>query len=323
MFSFVKSIVRSLPPFNSLVRQRQYLHDRLVDAEMQLRERDRALAAMAAQAAKAREREAAQQPILDLHAQGNRFGSGVIHPTHLNAADWDVVNRHYEGEADIKKWIEQVMPFTMVTYDGLVSLADQVRYCEQNNVPGCYVEAGTWKGGAAAMMAFANLHYGNRRRQIYLFDSFQGIPEPNASRDDAGWIEKEMHLSLNDCRGQLRSIDRLVGGQHDVEKVFFDIARYPHENVEIVPGWFQDTVAHTAVRMGPIAILRLDGDLYDSIRVCLEHLFPLLVAGGFLIIDDWCLSGARQAVTEFFASQPGRPPYMCYGDATVRYFIKQ
>ncbi len=261
------------------------------------------------------------EAILEQHKNGNRFMSLLINPNHVNPSDWKFLVRGYEAEEEIKEWINLVKDYTMVTYDGLVSLADQVRYCETHNIPGCFVEAGTWKGGCAAMMALANLRYGKTRRQIYLFDSFQGIPEPDAEKDDKDWIQQHMYLSLDNCHGQLRPVGCIVASQGDVEKVFFDVVGYSREKVEIIPGWFQDTLPKVEPRMESIAILRLDGDLYDSIRTCLEILYPRLVKNGFLIIDDWSLAGARTAVKEFFAKQPVAP-YMCYADATVRYFIK-
>ncbi len=315
MRSLVKSALKIFPPFAKLVRDRDQFGKRLVEAETEIQKRNATLA-------EADEELRRLKDQLTRYQNGRCFQSPLIHHAHLTPSERAQLFRGYAHEAEYKQWIERVQSFTLVTYDGLISIADQVRYCEENNLEGCYVEAGTWKGGCAAMMALANLRFGKQRRKLYLFDSFQGIPEPKKEKDDLAWIRDEMHLAPADCNGALRSIGCLVGPRQDLEEVVFNIAGYPKSETEIVAGWFQDTVPDYAPRIGPIAILRLDGDLYDSIKVCLENLYPMLIDGGFLVIDDWCLSGAREAVTEYFAKQPNHP-YMCYADGTVRYFIKR
>jgi O-methyltransferase len=321
MFSLLKAAFKQIPPFSGLLSQRDRLYRQLIDAERRAADEARRADNAELRAEQRRRELVALEPDLNLIRQGNRFSSNMIHPALLRAEDWSFLDRGHDEEAVFKEWVRRIRPYTMVTYDGLASLADQVRYCEERDIPGCYVEAGTWKGGSAAMMALANLRYGRGRRRMYLFDSFCGIPEPDAGHDDMTWAVKDMYLKPEACRGRLRPTNCLVGPRADLEDVFFNVVGYPRECVDIAEGWFQDTVPQKAAVMGPVAILRLDGDLYDSIRVCLHHLYPLLVEGGFLVIDDWSLSGARKAVTEYFADQPSRP-YMCLADATVRYFIK-
>ena len=88
----------------------------------------------------------------------------------------------YEDEAF--KNIQIISSNTMLTYKPLVTLFEQVLYVEKNNIPGVFVECGTWKGGASGMMALANLQYGSARRHLHLFDAFEEICQPDEEMDD-------------------------------------------------------------------------------------------------------------------------------------------
>ncbi|NCW27034.1 MAG: hypothetical protein EBV83_01850 [Verrucomicrobia bacterium] len=250
------------------------------------------------------------------------FQSYVICPGNLSQWQYNKLRRGYEEESLWKKAIQSLLPYTMVTYDGLMSLVQITRHVQKENVQGDLVEAGTWRGGAAGLMALAASSVpGSVRRKIHLFDSFQGIPEPDRKHDPVDWIVNDMKLPESEALGRLRGIKALEAPREDLEKVLFEICAYPREKVAIYEGWFQETVPLAARNIDTISILRLDGDLYASTKVCLEHLYPKLVSGGFLIIDDWCLAGARQAVTEYLEKQKHKP-FRSLADGTVCYFIK-
>jgi hypothetical protein len=241
--------------------------------------------------------------------EGHCFTSGLIHPSsRWVQAHFSHLNRGYRAEEEeFKPTIQTVIKDTAVTYDGLVSALDQVRYCEENKVPGAFVELGTWKGGCLAAMAMANLRYGQERRAVHGFDSFEGMPERNPVKDTDD-------SSLNLTPGSL------AASEADVRDVFARTA-YPMDHVHLYKGWFQDTVPSAAKSIGPIAILRLDGDFYDSYMVGLENLWDLVVPGGFVIFDDWVFDGCRSAVTEFFARRSIKS-YICHADATVHFMQK-
>jgi hypothetical protein len=253
--------------------------------------------------------------------QGAIFQCNLIFPGNLTPGQFKILERGYEDEIQWKKVIQPLLPYTMVTYDGLMSLVEITRHVHQQNIPGDLVEAGTWRGGAAGVMALAALSVSGSVRKMHLFDSFQGIPEPDRKHDPIDWIVNDMKLPEAEALGRLRGIKALEAPRKDLEKVLFDICSYPKEKVAIYEGWFQETVPPAVRNIDAISILRLDGDLYASTQVCLEHLYPKLVSGGFLIIDDWCLAGARQAVTEYLEKQKLHP-FRCLADGTVRYFIK-
>jgi O-methyltransferase len=253
--------------------------------------------------------------------QGAIFQCNLIFPGNLTQGQYKILERGYEDEFQWKKVIQTLLPYTMVTYDGLMSLAEITRHVLKENIPGDLVEAGTWRGGAAGMMALAALSVSGPVRKMHLFDSFQGIPEPDRKHDPVDWIVNDMKLPEAEAMGRLRGIKALEAPRKDLEKVLFEICSYPREKVAIYEGWFQETVPSAAQNIDAISVLRLDGDLYASTKVCLEHLYPKLVPGGFLIIDDWCLAGARQAVMEYLEKQEHRP-FRCLADGTVRYFIR-
>jgi O-methyltransferase len=247
---------------------------------------------------------------------GQCFSSGYIHLAEA-ARFADRLGRGYRDEHLLKAMAQKVAAYTMVSYEGVATLIDQVRYCEEQNIPGAFVEIGTCKGGCLGAMAHANLIFGRSRRQLHGFDSFEGIPKPRSDKDDMPWAINEMKLRLEDCDGSLQPANTLIAAQSDVETLFDEIG-YPRDHLHLHVGWFQDTVPPAASAIGPIAILRLDGDLYDSYVTPLEQLWDLVVPGGFVVIDDWVLKGCREAVTDFFEKRAIRP-YLSHVDQSVRY----
>jgi O-methyltransferase len=228
------------------------------------------------------------------------------------------LERGYRDEVTIKEFVANVRGHTMVPYDGLATLANQVRHCEESGIQGDYVELGTWKGGCLGIMAMSNLAWGASRRTIHGFDSFAGIPMPRADKDDMAWATTDMRLTASDCDGSLTPAQQLIGPRIDVERLLSKIG-YPTDRIRLHEGWFQDTVPQANIEK--IAILRIDGDLYDSYVVALDHLYDRVVPGGFVIFDDWILEGCRRAVSEFF-DRRGLNPFLSHVDQSIRFFQK-
>lgn len=135
-------------------------------------------------------------------------------------------------------------------------------------------------------------------RPLHLFDSFEGLPEPS-EKDGAAAIA----YSGGKSSGALTSIRACEANVEEVRRMLTTRARLPESQLHFHVGWFQNTVPAAEPALGPIAVLRLDGDWYDSTRVCLEHLYPLLVPGGVLILDDYfCWEGCRKATDEYRAA---------------------
>ena len=190
-------------------------------------------------------------------------------------------------------------------------------YVLNKHIPGALVECGVAAGAQIAAMQDRNLLFAGGPRWIYAFDSFEGIPLASEEDDQQPGIEgPKPIIHYTNKRELLRSSGVTV---HSKELVQSHIKRwFPNnwQNIVLVKGWFQDTLgpyASVFEKLGGIALLRLDGDLYESTKVSLEHLFPLLNRGGILIIDDWELTGCRRACEEYFATHPVEAVEQPYG----------
>jgi O-methyltransferase len=257
--------------------------------------------------------------------QGYCFPSGLMGMDDpLVRARWDDLRRYsaIDDETLVKEWLVEVRGYTMVTYDGLFSLAGQVRYCEQTNLPGVYVETGCHRGGAAAIMAKASLHYGGKPRPVHVFDSFEGLPQPDAEKDVDEWIPDEWKIPLEMHQGKMVATGSLAGASEEDVRTVFKKLGFPLDYLHTHKGWFCDTLPVIAPQLEHIAILRLDGDLYASTMDALTYLYPKVVVGGFVVIDDYNVTGARNAVTDYLKGL-SRVPYICRADGAVAYFIKQ
>lgn len=234
----------------------------------------------------------------------------------------------YEDEAF--EAIQVVSSNTMLSYEPLVTLFEQVIYCEKNNIEGAFVECGTWKGGATGMMALANLKYGNTRRHLHLFDAFQEICQPDEEHDDKVIVDEVKKLgNVKTFGDELKPITGVYdqfggpGTLNENKKLLESSIGYPSEYLHYHVGWFQDTVPADAAGIGKIAILRLDGDWYHSTKVCLDHLYDKVVTNGIIIIDDYGYNtGCKKAVDECLEANKVYP-IINYVNSSCRYFIKK
>ncbi len=164
----------------------------------------------------------------------------------------------------------------------------------RQKTPGAFVECGVWRGGSSAMMALAMRHCGETR-DLHLFDSFEGLPEPT---EVDGKSAKD--YSGGRSSGALESVNQCAAGLDEVKTLLLDRLQLDPARIHFHVGWFQDTLPKDAPNLGPIAMLRLDGDWYESTRLCLEHLYPKVVSGGVVIMDDyWAWEGCRKATDEY------------------------
>lgn len=198
-----------------------------------------------------------------------------------------------------KEWLDEVSKSSLCSRVTLQSTYDAACAVIRNGVPGDFVECGVWAGANSAAMARAiQDQYATgpgsslawfADRKVHLFDSFEGIPQ--AGPHDTEYLEAGHAAGLSKCSIETTRQQMEAWG-------------IPEELLVYHPGWFSDTVA--SMMQTPIALLRLDGDLYESTRVCLDHLYPLVSVGGTVIVDDWTLSGVRRAMQEYFGA-PGAP----------------
>lgn len=187
----------------------------------------------------------------------------------------------------------------------------------RQQVPGAFVECGVWRGGSAGVMGLA-LKSMSDNRQLHLFDSFEGLPEPgpddgNAAKDYSG----------GRAEGRLSPISKCDATLEHVQTFLFQQLKLNPSRIQFHIGWFQQTVPTTAPALGPLAMLRLDGDWYESTRICLEHLYPKLSRGGVIILDDYyCWEGCKKATDEYRQAHSITAPIVRV-DIDCCYWIKQ
>ncbi|MFD8617362.1 TylF/MycF/NovP-related O-methyltransferase [Streptomyces sp. NPDC059513] len=197
----------------------------------------------------------------------------------------------YDDEA--RDIIRAVKPYSMTSPERLNAFILATRYIARHDIPGSIVECGVWRGGSMQACARTLLSAGETERELYLFDTYEGMTPPTAEdlRRDGRPAQE-----LLDAQGKDRPI-WAVASLEDVQAGFENVP-YPKERVHYVQGRVEDTVPEQAPEQ--IAILRLDTDWYASTKHELEHLYSRLVSGGVLLIDDYGYwQGSRQAVDEF------------------------
>ncbi len=179
---------------------------------------------------------------------------------------------------------------TMVGVARLANVRELTQAALADGVPGDLVETGVWRGGTAIYMRALLAAAGDSARTVVACDSFEGLPEADADR-----FPMDVPLRLHEHPQLAVGLDRVEA----------NFARYGllDDQVRLVPGWFRDTLPELAAELDAIAVLRLDGDMYESTIDALTHLEPLVSPGGFVIVDDYGgIEACRQAVTDYRAS---------------------
>jgi hypothetical protein len=196
---------------------------------------------------------------------------------------------------------ESVKGWTLTTPERIVGLRDAVRYVVAAGIPGAIVECGVWRGGSMQVVARTLASLGVVDRDLYLFDTFEAMPEPS-ERDVDAWG----HRALDDWRLVQERGETAADPAfwykpfHEVETRLYGCG-YPSDRFHFVKGLVEDTVPEQAP--GEIALLRLDTDYYESTKHELEHLVPRVAPGGVVIIDDYGhFRGARDAVDEYLSA---------------------
>jgi len=162
----------------------------------------------------------------------------------------------------------------------------------RNDVPGDLIETGVWRGGATIFMRGILEAMGVTDRKIWVADSFEGLPAPDPVRSPK---EAQAHQGSV----MVKQYKHFAAGLEEV-KANFAAYGLLDEQVRFLPGWFKDTLP--VAPMNTLAVMRLDGDYYESTRDALENLYGKLSAGGYAIIDDYgedSWTECRKAVDEF------------------------
>lgn len=191
--------------------------------------------------------------------------------------------------------IESVLPFTMTSIERISALIDAVDYVVDQQIQGDFVECGVWRGGSMMAIAKTLLSRNQNDRQLWLYDTFEGMSAPEACDiDHVGSTAAEL-LKL-----QSPDDPASIWCQCSLEEVRtnLDSTGYPDGGIRYVKGPVEKTLPEQIPKR--IALLRLDTDWYQSTKHELTHLFPRLVDGGVLVIDDYGhWKGCRKAVDEY------------------------
>lgn len=174
---------------------------------------------------------------------------------------------------------------TMIGLRRLENLQFCVEQLLDRNVPGDLIETGVWRGGATIFMRAILKAYGVSDRRVWAADSFAGLPAPDPAKypaDEGDRLHEYGELAVS------------------LEQVRANFARYDllDDQVRFLKGWFRDTLPHAPFER--LALIRLDGDMYESTMDGLVNLYPKLSAGGYLIVDDYgCYDSCRRAVHDY------------------------
>lgn len=192
--------------------------------------------------------------------------------------------------------IDQVRPYSMTLPERLYTLIKAVEYIVINGIEGDFVECGVWRGGSMMAMALTLKRMGITDRGLHLFDTFEGMPEPEdrevtlfGSPGRQPWEENRTGTSVNHfCYASLEDVQANMAS-----------TGYSPEKIRFIQGKVQDTIPQHAPET--IAMLRLDTDWYDSSKHELVHLYPRLVSKGVMIADDYGYwQGQKDATDEYF-----------------------
>ncbi len=188
----------------------------------------------------------------------------------------------------------------------VINLESCIKHIKKNNIKGAFVETGTWTGGASAFSLLSMMR--NSYELTYWgFDSFEGMPQPTENDD-----KKSLDWAGNNP-GILNNADR------DSCLEYLLDTGYDEGKINLIKGWFNDTLPVYKSDIGPIAILRLDGDFYESTKVPLTELYSQVENGGIVIIDDYgTFAGCKKAIDEFVPDQD-----IIYAENGVHFFIKK
>jgi O-methyltransferase len=236
------------------------------------------------------------RPIYDLLFAAYRYTLSGAYFRHVT---WHWITRNRSAYFRAKS-VYDVMLYSLVGAAGLEATFDAARNLGEKEVIGDFVECGVARGGCSALMATV-ARQTRPPRKMWLFDSFEGLPSPTTEDYGENRQTTGSHirpLELGSC----------LGTKEQVEWILFSRFRLDRRLVFLVKGWFQNTLPVYKDRIGPIALLRIDGDWYESTLCCLENLYDNVSPGGCVIVDDYGVCyGCKKAVHEFLRKKNLHP----------------
>ncbi|MEK7165545.1 MAG: TylF/MycF/NovP-related O-methyltransferase [Patescibacteria group bacterium] len=174
---------------------------------------------------------------------------------------------------------------TMIGIKGLDVIEFCLRDIIRKKIPGDTIEAGVWRGGASIFMKAVLTVFGETNRTVWVADSYAGLPPPNK------------HNFPHDATSDLHQVGFLAVAVDEVKNNFRKYGLLDRR-VKFLKGWFKDTLPNAPIKH--LALLRADGDMYESTMDILDNLYSKITPGGYVIIDDYyTIPACRQAVTDF------------------------
>ena len=230
-----------------------------------------------------------------------------------------IVRRRRKGPVDRRKQLKSLIPeatesdihllvksskISMTSAERLWALLQAVRYVEANQIPGDFVECGVWRGGSSFLMASALMQLGSETRNLWLFDTFEGMVAPTEKDFSTSGIPARDLLNI-ERKNKEESLVWAVASETEVLENM-QASGYPKHKVRLVKGDVCETL--NANLIDKVAIARLDTDWYDSTRHELETLMPKMAQHGVVIVDDYGhWSGSKQAVDEWLRDSEWKP----------------
>jgi hypothetical protein len=202
----------------------------------------------------------------------------------------DQINHPSEARIDGTDWPEN--GFTMIGFKRLENIEMCASKIIKDNIEGDFLEAGVWKGGASIWMRAILKNYGINNKNVWLADSFKGLPQPKPEypedKDDTHYQFEQLAIPLRQVKNNFQTFNLL------------------DDQVKFIEGWFHETLFSAPV--DKISLLRLDGDMYESTYISLEALYHKVSIGGFVIIDDYgYIESCRKAVHDFLDKNSIKP----------------
>jgi hypothetical protein len=239
-----------------------------------------------------------------------RFGYTVVRSDAVSTQDGTA---QHDFDDELRATWDAVTPYTLTSMERIAAVVSAVRHLSRSGIQGDIVECGVWRGGSMLAAVRTLLAEGDTARTCWLYDTFTRMPPPGEKDFDI-WGRHaseyfEGPVDPHDTDGYrylpLEEVRTLLSG-----------TGYPADQLRFVAGMVEETIPGEVPEQ--IALLRLDTDWYESTKHELEHLYPRMVDGGLVIIDDYGqFTGARDAVDEYFAGLAS-PPYLQRIDWTGR-----
>jgi len=207
---------------------------------------------------------------------------------------------------------------SLSTPQAVVSLARAVRYVVENNIPGAFAECGVYAGGSIMVMIRTLMLCGRTDREIYLYDTFEGMPPPD-ERDVFYTGVSAQKPWASQKRGDEGHSNWVYAPLEDVKKRVAALG-YPTERIHFIKGLVEDTLPRHAPEN--LALLRLDTDFYSSTKHEFVHLYPRLSNGGILVIDDYGAFRGVQLATDEYIAENKLSIFLHRADEHVRFAVK-